>query len=68
MLTNNKWNEVYDTLVKLDAEELLQIFTNAHGNQIIDEYVLSELIDMGLIDEDEEDNDDDINDEYEEEN
>jgi hypothetical protein len=50
--------QVWDVLVSLDGETLLQAFTSYHGMQILDGGLAEYLVDEGLMepgDEDEED-------------
>ena len=51
--------ELYNILIKLDSELVVQILMNAHGSRILDENVRNELIDMGIIDDDDIDEDED---------
>ena len=59
MIAETQRIEIYNILSKLDSELVVQIFMNAHGSRILDENVLNELIDMGILDEDDIDEDED---------
>lgn len=60
-------NKIWDVLSELDTETVLQLFTNYHGTQLLDEGFAEFLSDEGYMEYDTDEEDDSDNEEEEDE-
>lgn len=44
---------MYDTIIEMTTEMAVDLFLNVHGTKLLDDNMLSELTDLGLIKESE---------------
>ncbi len=53
-MIQEKEKELYETLCQLTGKEVLKLFTQWHGMQLLDDGFLSHVIDEGYMEEEEE--------------